>query len=867
MALHNMSGDMTTPDRPHLFTRPGFILLLLFVLATAVYLNSFSVPFQFDDKDNIIDNPFIKQLDNFLNPSTFLYGSRVVGFLTFGLNYRFGGLSVFGYHLVNLLIHLINGGLVFLLVRLLFHTPRLSIESAPAPQAPTTSPTTSSPTTSSWIALSTAALFLVHPIQTEAVTYIIQRLASLAALFYLLTVVCYLRWRVSPAGRRRWLWYGAALITTVLAMKTKENTFTLPFMLLLVELVFFGLPSRRGWLGLLPFFLTLPIIPLARPGDIGEGGEAGFASATADISRLDYLITQFRVIITYLRLLVLPIQQNLDYDYPVYHSLFQLPVFVSFLALLGLGGTALWLLLRSGPVLSARSARSLIRGERPDSPRPPHGHTPFSPSASRLAAFGVFWFFLTLSVESSIIPIPDVMNEHRLYLPGIGLFLAASALLFGAAERRRLWNVAAVAVGLVVLVLAIATYERNTIWQSATALWQDVVRKSPNKARGYNSLGIAYKELGNWHAALTNYETALALDPNNLRTHFNLGNAYHALGRNNESINEYQAAITLAPDYAEAHNNLGIVYEEQGELERAVREYQTAITLKPYLADAHNNLGIAYQKLGRPENAVREYQTAVRLDPAFAEAYHNLGIMYKNAGRLEEAARYYARAVALTPDDTELHYHLGGIDRDLGRLDEASRHYQAAIRLKPDFSDAYTNLGFVYFMQKKYSESQHAFEKGIQLNPNDAQAHNILGLVYANLGRPAEAIQAYQTAIRLKPDYAGAYVNLGVVYLKQGTPSDALGAFDTALQLNPNAPLIHNLMGITLERLGRLDDAIRHFQTAVKLKPDFTEAYSHLGELYRQTGQTPHAIAAYKKVLQMQPNDENARRALTALGR
>jgi tetratricopeptide (TPR) repeat protein len=834
-----MTGDTTTPPSTPLFTRPGFILLLLFVLAAAAYLNTFSVPFQFDDKDNIIDNPFIKQLDNFLNPSTFLYGSRVVGFLTFGLNYRFGGLSVFGYHLVNLLIHLINGGLVYLLVCLLFQTPRLATGSAPAPPTPTTSPTASP--ISSWIALTTAALFLVHPVQTEAVTYIIQRLASLAALFYLLTVVCYLHWRISPAGKQRYLWYGAALITTVLAMKTKENTFTLPFMLLLVELVFFGLPSRRGWLGLLPFFLTLPIIPLARPGDIGEGGEAGLASATAEISRLDYLITQFRVIVTYLRLLVLPIQQNLDYDYPVYHSLFQLPVLVSFLGLLGLGGTALWLLLRKPA--SSPAMRPFIQ----------------------LAAFGVLWFFLTLSVESSIIPIRDVMNEHRLYLPGIGLFLAASALLFGAAQGRRMW--VTTAVGLVVVVLAIATYERNTIWESATSLWQDVVRKSPNKARGYNSLGIAYKEQGNWKAALTNYETALALDPTNLRTHFNLGNAYHALGRNHESITEYQAAITLAPDYAEAHNNLGIVFEEQGELEQAVREYQTAITLKPYLADAHNNLGIAYQKLGRPENAVREYQTAVRLDPGFAEAYHNLGIMYKNAGRLEEAAQYYARAVALTPDDADLHYHLGGIDRDLGRLDEAGRHYQAAIRLKPDFSDAYTNLGFVYFLQKKYSESQREFEKGIQLNPNDAQAHNFLGLVYVNLGRPAEAIQAYQTAIQLKPDYAGAYVNLGVVYLKQGTPLDALGAFDTALQLNPNAPLIHNLMGVTLERLGRTDDAIHHFQSAVKFKPDFAEAYFHLGELYRKTGQTPNAIAAFKKVLQLQPNDENARRALAALGR
>jgi tetratricopeptide (TPR) repeat protein len=824
-----MFGNMTTPRRPHLIARPCVLFLLLSLLAVAAYVNSFSGPFHFDDKDYIVESPLIKQLDNFLNPSLFLYGSRTVGFLTFSLNYRFGGLSVFGFHLVNLLIHLINGGLVYLLVCLLFQTPRITTG---YPSAPSASP--AAPPSAPWLALTTAALFLVHPVQTQAVTYITQRFTSLAALFSLLTVICYLQWRLSaPADRRRWIWYGGALLATILAMKTKENTFTLPFMLLLVEVVFFGLPTRRGWLGLLPFFFILPIIPLA---GFARGSEAGLTRGTLDISRWNYLLTQFRVIVTYLRLLVLPINQNLDYDYPIFHSLFQPPVFLSFLGLLGLGGWALWLLLRK----------------------------PAPSTTARLMAFGVLWFFLTLSIESSVIPIRDVINEYRLYLPSVGLFLAASALLFGAPARRRVG--AAVAVGLVVIVLSIATYERNQVWQSERSLWQDVIRKSPNKARGYYSLGVAYKEQGKWSEAMTNYKKALTLDPTDSRIHYDLANADKALGRISESINEYHAAITLDPKFAEAHNNLGIVFEEQGDLDGAIREYQTAIKYKPYLADAHNNLGITFQKRGRPENAMREYQIAITLDPGFAEAYHNLGIMYKNAGRLQEAAQNYEHAVALNPNNPDLHYYLGGIYRDLGRLEEAIQHYQATIQLKPDFPDAYNNLGFVYYLQKKFPASLSAFEKGIELNPNDAQAHNALGLVYLNLGRVAEAVNEYQTAIRLKPDYAGAYMNLGMVLLNQGKTSDALGAFDTALQLNPNTPITHNLMGITLERLGRSDDAIRHFQTAVKLKPDFAEAYFHLGELYQQTGHIPQAITAFKKVLQMHPNDENVRRALAALG-
>ena len=223
-------AERTPPPPQPLLTRPLVVLLLISLLAILIYSNTFSVPFLFDDTPNIVENPQIKDLSNFSDFS----GSRYVGFLSFSLNYRFGGLHVFGYHLVNLLIHIINGFLVYTLVLLLFRaSSRLS------PTTHDLSPFNSA----HWIAFATALLFVSHPIQTQAVTYIVQRFSSLATLFYLLTVVAYLRWRLaSPEGRRRYLWYGAALVSTVLAMKTKENSITLPLMLLLVE----GVLERSG---------------------------------------------------------------------------------------------------------------------------------------------------------------------------------------------------------------------------------------------------------------------------------------------------------------------------------------------------------------------------------------------------------------------------------------------------------------------------------------------------------------------------------------------------------------------------------------------------------------------------------------------
>ncbi len=231
------------------------VLLFLSVLASLIYSNTFSAPFHFDDEQNIVTNPQIKNLSNFRDVSS----SRYVGLLSFALNYHFGQLDVFGYHLVNLLIHIINGFLVYTLVLLVFKTPLMRPPSA-ALLEPSAWSITQPP---AGIAFITALLFLVHPLQTQAVTYIVQRFTSLSTLFYLLSIVCYLKWRLAgPELRTRYAWYAGALLSTILAMKTKEISFTLPFMILWVEAIFFWPLTRKQWGALIPFLLTLPIIPL-----------------------------------------------------------------------------------------------------------------------------------------------------------------------------------------------------------------------------------------------------------------------------------------------------------------------------------------------------------------------------------------------------------------------------------------------------------------------------------------------------------------------------------------------------------------------------------------------------------------------------
>ncbi len=712
---HEKKYDTPQPPvrLPSFADRPLAILLLLTIPATLIYSNTFSVPFHFDDVPYIINNHRIKDLRNLLD----LSGTRYMGFLSFALNYTYGKFNVFGYHLVNLIIHITNALLVYWLVRLLFDTPSMAgIEPHPAGR-------------SSGIALAVAILFVVHPIQTQAVTYIAQRFASLATLFYLLAVVCYLKWRLAtPEKITRHFWYGLALLSTVLAMKTKEISFTLPLMLVLVEVVFFWSLARLPWRALIPFLLTLLIIPLDRV-DALFGVDVGVARETTAISRLEYLFTQFRVIVTYLRLLMFPINQTLDYDYPTYHSLFELSVLVSFLVVGSLLSLALVLLIRA--------------------------HRSPSHISFRLIGFGLLWFFLALSVESSIIPITDVIFEHRLYLPSVGIFLALSTLVFVNPPRHMLpWRTPAAAMwgwGAVMLVLAIATYERNFIWQDTLTLKQDGAKKAPKKAR----------------------------------VHLGLGGAYQERGRLDKAIQEYQVALTLKPDYVEAYDGLGTIYIAQGHLDEAVHLFQRALQLDSHYSPSHYHLGNIYQAQGHWEAAVQAYRAAIQHYPGAVLAHRSLGDVYQAQKR----------------------------------FDEAIEAYQRALKLQPDSAMVYYSLGNTYATQSRWQPAIEAYRMALTLQPNLAKALSSLGKIYGILGRLDEAIQVYQRAITLQPDSAADHNDLGIMYAKQGRLSKAVGEFQAALDINPEDAAFHKNLGIALMQQGRREEAKAAFQRALQIEP------------------------------------------------
>jgi tetratricopeptide (TPR) repeat protein len=602
-----------------LLNRKYYILALIALLGILIYSNTFNVPFQFDDDAYVVNNPSIRGFSTFLSPQEITTGNtisptgippalrsafmtRIMGYLSLAVNYRLHGLDVTGYHLVNLLLHILNAWLLYLI---LTHT----FGRSPLPGRELNDETPST------LPLIAALLFLCHPIQTHAVTYVTSRFVLLAAFFSLLSLASYIRFRTAAPGPGRFAFMALAILSAAAAMMTKEFTFTLPFLIALYEFSFFAGSLREHLRKLVPLGLTLPIIPLLifiQQGSITALDSTMRTITAADssqISRIDYLLTQFRVIVLYLRLLIFPVGQNVDHDIPVQHSLATPEVLGSLILLLALLTWA-----------CHRYWRSLRSGASPE---------------SRIIPFGVFWFFMALSVESSIIPLGELVAEYRLYLPSVGMIMACTALGGATAVRfslnRTLFNTFAT---LLIITLCGATLLRNRVWQSEISLWQDAAKKSPAKVRPHQNLALYYGIKGRLDEARRELEKAIAIEPRNFELHNNLGIIYRQQGDLGRAIREYQFVLQLEPADAMARYNLGNVYLAQGRYDDALREYGECLRIIPEYDELHNNIGIVHMKTGRFEDALREFESALRSNPENMNARKNLDILKRYSGAL-----------------------------------------------------------------------------------------------------------------------------------------------------------------------------------------------------------------------------------------
>ncbi len=557
-------------------------IVLIVIIGSAAYSNTFHGPFQFDDEWNITNNSDIKNLSDLRAIFNFM-PTRFITDLSLAINYHFDRLDVFGYHIFNLLIHLSAAIMAWWLIILTLQTPALRDKKISGH--------------SGVIAFFTALIFVSHPVQTQGVTYIIQRAASLATLFYVSSLAFYAKSRLlqheEGKSNIRLFFYILSFIALILAMFSKEMTITLPFMILLYEVCFFR-DEGIEWKHVVPFFATLIIIPITMAVTKSVNFEEMrlMSQTSPDILPSNYLMTQFRVIVTYIRLLFIPMNQNLDYDYPISKALFDIPTLSSLIFL---------------AIILIAAVKMFRR--------------------YRLISFGIFFFLLTLLPESSVIPIKDVIFEHRLYLPMVGYAIFLVSAAYYIFENKSI-KPAIIILSIAGISYSILTYNRNFIWKDEFTLWDDTVRKSPNKARPFNYRGIAYLNKGDIGQAISDYNKAIKFNPEYANAYNNRGNAYIKKGNFDQSIADCNKAIELDPKHAEAYNNRGIAYLKKGNFDQAISDCNKVTEINPKHADVYNTRGNAYLSKGDIDQALSDYNKAIEINPKHANVYNNRAMAY-----------------------------------------------------------------------------------------------------------------------------------------------------------------------------------------------------------------------------------------------
>jgi tetratricopeptide (TPR) repeat protein len=663
---------------------------LIAVVGAVTYAASLSGPFLFDDDASVVDNTTIRNL----RPSVALQpdresptAGRPLVNLTFAINYAIGGLNVVGYHATNIAIHLLCGLLLFGLARRTLDLPRI-----PA----------SLRQWSADLAFAIALLWVVHPLNSEAVDYITQRTESLMALFYLLTLYCALRATVGPHVRgvrlqadRRWA--AASIVSCALGMACKESMVTAPLMVLIYDRVFLydsirrAFRARRLWYGgLAATWILLAALLQSAPRVYSAGFHAG-------VSPWTYLLNQAVMIARYLRLAVWPRSLVLAYGIP-------LPLSVGDVVL-----PALLIL-----ALLALTAVALVR-------RP-------------LLGFLGLWFFITLAPTSSIVPIAtEVGAERRMYLPLVAL-VTLTVVAIGPRLRRR----AAIALlASVTAALSAQTNLRHREYATSSVMAQTILDRWPT-GFAHARMGIELARAGNHDDAIAHLRESVKTYP---KGHFHLGVELFATGHADEAFAQLQQFVTEQPQLLEAvraRTIVGRILLAKHRHAEAIDQFRLVLSMTAPADEAHIT-GVGFladalfdqQKFGE---ALPYYQTFVAARPNDVGALTNIGISLASVGKAREATAVFRRIVEISPTDLSARRNLAKALLNEDQIDAAESETNALLGLKADDAVGHDLKGRVLASRGRLADARAEFERAVQLDPRDEQARADLALVLRALG-------------------------------------------------------------------------------------------------------------------------------------
>jgi len=656
--------------------------------------------------------------------------SHMLDIQLFGLNPRW-------HHLMNLLFHITNVMLLFVVLRRMTKTL--------------------------WQSAFVAVLFAIHPLHVESVAWISERKDVLSTFFWVLTLLAYCNYIDRPRLRS----YLAVIAFFALGLMAKPMLVTLPFVLLLLDywpLERFGtgksslamdkpVDTAFQWALIRPLVLEkIPLFALAALSCAvtyivqNKGGAFAAAEVLTPGMRMGNVIVSYLI---YIIKTIWPDNLALFYPHP--------------------GSLPLWQVLGAALFLVAVTFGVIWKAKR----------SPYLP-------VGWFWFIGTLAPVIGIVQVGiQAMADRYTYTPSIGLFLMAAWGFPELLKKGRYGKtVLAASSALCLLCLFILTWTQVGYWHDSITLYDHTLNVTENNYTISNNRGRAYQDLGNYKRAIADFDLTIQINPRYAPAYNNRGDAWKSLGDYARAVQDFDSAIEINPAYAEAYNNRGVAYDGMGNYIRALEDFNRAIQTNPLYANAYNNRGVAYNNMGSYTQAIDDFNRTIEIDSKNALAYSNRAAAYMATGDQTHAIEDLNKALQTDPYCGDAYYKRGIFYQNMGKLRQAINDYDKAIGNSTSYkADAFCNRGIAYAGVGSEMNAIEDYGKAIEINPKHATAYFYRGVTYGQLGNQPRAIQDLDMALQINAEYAEAYYLRGFIHALLGNEDQSVRDMETAAKL------------------------------------------------------------------------------------
>jgi len=773
-----------------------FVTLLVFIPATN---NDFV---NWDDDWQIIENELIRSLspDNLNKIYTEFYHGQYspITFTLEAITYSFAELKPAPYHIVGVIIHLINTFLVYVLIYQILKHRSLQFEKKSAPRNFAVVP------------LITALLFGIHTLQVESVAWVAAHKVVLYTTFFLLASLMYIRYLVM----KRAVWLAASLSFFALSFGSKEQAMVLPVLLVAFDFYLHRpLLSKKVILEKIPFFalaIVFGIVSLFSQQDYGAISDSVWFSY---IDRIPFAAYAF---VVYFGMMIFPYKLSAFYPFPV-----------------AVGQSApaeYWGYVVVALIIIAATVYSLKR--------------------NRHIMFGMLIYainiFLTLQLVSTGREV--IIADRYVYIPAIGFFfLIGMGIHYLIETKHRLLIPAVVLFAAYTLYLGAYTYQRCEVWQNGIVFWTDVQEKYPNVHVAFYNRGNALAALGKHEEAIADFTKAVPLKPTHVGTYSNRGVSYANLGKINEALVDFNKVVQLDSLYSNVYSNRGNTKILLGDLQGALADYNKAIRIDSSYMDAYYNRGIVKDSLGDYTGAIRDWTITLQKDPTFANAYLSRGIVYLKAGDTLNAQNDLGRFQKLNPKAVSEYLQYAKNNENAGRVNEAIDFYSKVIALAPTNAEAYFGRGGMYDAQNQLNKALADFDKAIALDSKKTDYYSARGVTKGKGGRLDLAIDDFNKAIEVDPNSSNAYSNRGLAKMRQNKTKEAIKDYDRAIELKPDFAMAYNNRALAKRSINDAQGALADFSKVIELSPQFGEAYYYRGLIYSTLGNKDAACADMQK--------------------